>query len=176
MGGIIYPRAGDRRYCYSTSKVGTLIQIDLTRPAEHRRPADRMHVPEPRKGMKSVKRSRRHLPLSPLPRRSFVLKTRRTDNKACREAGSPKRRMRCAPIRVTRSTHVCHQEHTPLWRYAQRWWRWQRAGLDGRVSLKGGLKRVVIRQLRLLGIVGFPIPKHDAQTGTWKMRASSASG
>ena len=107
---------------------------------------------------------------------SFVLKTRRTDNKACREAGSPKRRMRCAPIRVTRSTHVCHQEHTPLWRYAQRWWRWQRAGLDGRVSLKGGLKRVVIRQLRLLGIVGFPIPKYDAQTGTWKMRASSASG
>ena len=62
------------------------------------------------------------------------------------------------PNTVTRSTHVCHQEHTPLWRYAQRWWRWQRAGLDGLVSLKGGLRRVVIRQLRILGIVGFPLP------------------
>ena len=50
-----------------------------------------------------------------------------------------------------------------LWRYAQLWWRWHRAGLDGRVTLKGGLKRVVIRQLRMLGIVGFPIPKYDAQ-------------
>ena len=63
-----------------------------------------------------------------------------------------------------------------LWRYAQRWWRWHRAGLDGRVVLKGGLKRVVIRQLRMLGIVGFPIPTYDAQTGTWQMRKSSASG
>ena len=48
-----------------------------------------------------------------------------------------------------------------LWRYAQRWWRWHRAGIDGRVALKGGLKRVVIRQLRMLGIVGFPIPKYS---------------
>ena len=63
-----------------------------------------------------------------------------------------------------------------LWRYAQGWWRWHRAGLDGRVALKGGLKRVVIRQLRMLGIVGFPIPTYDAQTGTWQMRKSSASG
>ena len=47
-------------------------------------------------------------------------------------AGSPKRRMRCAPI--------------------------------------------VIRQLRMLGIVGFPPPTYDAQTGTWQMRKSSASG
>ena len=31
-----------------------------------------------------------------------------------------------------------------LWRYAQGWWRWHRAGLDGRVALKGGLRRVVI--------------------------------
>ena len=43
-----------------------------------------------------------------------------------------------------------------LWRYAERWCRWRRAGLDGLVSLKGGLRRVVIRQLRMLGIVGFP--------------------
>jgi len=43
-----------------------------------------------------------------------------------------------------------------LWRYVQGWWRWHRAGLDGQVALKGGLKRVVIRQLRMLGIVGFP--------------------
>ena len=63
-----------------------------------------------------------------------------------------------------------------LWRYAQGWWRWHRAGLTGLVSLKGGLKRVVIRQLRMLGIVGFPIPTYDAQTGTWQMRKSSASG
>ena len=63
-----------------------------------------------------------------------------------------------------------------LWRYAQRWWRWHRAGLDGRVALKGGLRRVVIRQLRMLGIVGFPIPKYDAQTGTWQMRKQTASG
>jgi len=63
-----------------------------------------------------------------------------------------------------------------LWRYAQGWWRWHRAGLDGRVALKGGLKRVVIRQLRMLGIVGFPIPKYDAQTGTWQMQKQTASG
>ena len=37
-----------------------------------------------------------------------------------------------------------------LWRYAERWCRWRRAGLDGLVSLKGGLRRVVIRQLRML--------------------------
>jgi len=30
-----------------------------------------------------------------------------------------------------------------LWRYAQRWCRWQRAGMDGMVSLKGGLRRVL---------------------------------
>ena len=63
-----------------------------------------------------------------------------------------------------------------LWRYAQRWWRWHRAGLDGRVALKGGLKRVVIRQLRMLGIVGFPIPRYDAQTGTWQTQKTSDSG
>ena len=40
-----------------------------------------------------------------------------------------------------------------LWRYAERWCRWQRAGLDGLVSLKEGLRKVVIRQLRTLGIV-----------------------
>jgi hypothetical protein len=44
------------------------------------------------------------------------------------------------------------------------------------VSLKGGLKRVVIQQLRALGIVGFPIPKYDAQTGTWQPQKTSASG
>ena len=63
-----------------------------------------------------------------------------------------------------------------LWRYAQGWWRWHRAGLDGRVALKGGLKRVVIRQLRMLGIEGFPIPIYDAQAGVWQMQKSSASG
>ncbi len=49
-------------------------------------------------------------------------------------------------------------------------------GLDGLVSLKGGLKRVVIRQLKALGIVGFPIPKYDAQTCTWQPQKTSASG
>ena len=63
-----------------------------------------------------------------------------------------------------------------LWRYAECWCRWRRAGLTGLVSLKGGLRRVVIRQLRILGIVGFPIPTYDAQTGTWQMWQSSASG
>ena len=63
-----------------------------------------------------------------------------------------------------------------LWRYAQRWWRWQRAELDGLVWLKGGLRRVVIRQLRILGIVGFPIPKYEAQTGTWRTQKQTASG
>jgi len=63
-----------------------------------------------------------------------------------------------------------------LWRYAERWCRWRRAGLDGMVSLKGGLIGVVIRQLRMLGIVGFPIPKYDAQTGTWLPQKTSASG
>ena len=68
-------------------------------------------------------------------------------------------------------------DHRRLWRYAERWCRWRRAGLSGLVSLKGGLRRVVIRQLRMLGrmvnqpiphrsSVGFPIPKYDAQTGT----------
>ena len=67
-------------------------------------------------------------------------------------------------------------DHRRLWRYAERWGRWRRAELSGLVSLKGGLKRVVIRQLRLLGIVGFPIPKYDAQTGTWQTQKTSASG
>ena len=53
--------------------------------------------------------------------------------------------------------------------------RWRRSGLTGLVSLKG-VRRVVIRQLRMLGIVGFPIPIYDAQTGKWQMRKSSASG
>jgi hypothetical protein len=67
-------------------------------------------------------------------------------------------------------------DHRRLWRYAERWCRWQRAGLDRPVSLKGGLRRVVIRQLRTLGIEGFPIPKYDAQTGTWQTQKTSASG
>ena len=53
---------------------------------------------------------------------------------------------------------------------------WRRAGLNGLVSLKGGLKRVVIQQLRALGIVGFPIPIYDAQTCTWQPQKTSASG
>ena len=57
---------------------------------------------------------------------------------------------------------------------AEGWAEW--AGLSGLVSLKGGLKRVVIRQFRMLGIVGFPIPKYDAQTGTWQSQKASASG
>ncbi len=71
--------------------------------------------------------------------------------------------------------------------YAERWCRWRRAGLSGLVSLKGGLRMVVIRQLRILGrmvnrrirhrsSVGFPIPKYDAQTGTWPPQKTSASG
>jgi len=28
----------------------------------------------------------------------------------------------------------------------------------------------------MLGIVGFPIPKYDAQTGSWQMQKASASG
>ena len=32
------------------------------------------------------------------------------------------------------------------------------------------------QQLRMLGIVGFPLPTYDVQTGTWQMRKSSASG
>ena len=67
-------------------------------------------------------------------------------------------------------------DHRRLWRYAERWCRWRRAGLDGMVSLKGGLKRVVIQQLKALGIVGFPIPIYDVQTGTWQMQKSSALG
>ena len=63
-----------------------------------------------------------------------------------------------------------------LWRYAERWCRWRRSGLTGLVSLKGGLRRVVIRQLRMLGIVGFPLPTYDAQTGTWQMQKQTASG
>ena len=63
-----------------------------------------------------------------------------------------------------------------LWRYAERWCRWRRSGLTGLVSLKGGLRRVVIRQLRMLGIVGFPIPRYDAQTCTWQPQKASASG
>ena len=61
-------------------------------------------------------------------------------------------------------------DHRRLWRYAERWCRWRRAGLDKLVSLKGGLRRVVIRQLRMLGrmvnrpirhrsSVGFPTPE-----------------
>ena len=67
-------------------------------------------------------------------------------NHACR-AGRP------TPLSILFNT--CYFR---LWRYADRWCRWRRAGLDGMVSLKGGLRRVVIRQLRALGTVGFPIP------------------
>ncbi len=35
---------------------------------------------------------------------------------------------------------------------------------------------VVIRQLKVLGILGFPIPKYDAQTCTWQPQKTSASG
>lgn len=63
-----------------------------------------------------------------------------------------------------------------LWRYAERWCRWRRAGLDGLVSLKGGLRRVVIQRLKALGIVGFPIPRYDAQTCRWQPQKTSASG
>jgi len=28
----------------------------------------------------------------------------------------------------------------------------------------------------MLGIVGFPIPRYDAQTGTWQTQKTSASG
>ena len=44
------------------------------------------------------------------------------------------------------------------------------------VELVDTLKRVVIRQLRTLGIVGFPIPRYDAQIGTWQTQKTSASG
>ena len=50
------------------------------------------------------------------------------------------------------------------------------AGLDRMVSLKGGLRRVVIQQLRLLGIVGFPIPRYDLQNNTLQMQKQTASG
>ena len=95
---------------------------------------------------------------------SFVLKTRRTErgtrrrrecinkacrecinkacreciNKACRECWITEASHEVCPNTVTSSTHVCHQTHTTLWRYAERWWRWQRAGLEGLVSLKEG--------------------------------------
>ena len=41
---------------------------------------------------------------------------------------------------------------------------------------EGGLRRVVIQQLRLLGIVGFPIPRYDLQNGTLQMQKQTASG
>jgi hypothetical protein len=50
------------------------------------------------------------------------------------------------------------------------------AGLDRMVSLKGGMRRVVIQQLMLLGIVGFPIPRYDLQNGTLQMQKQTASG
>jgi len=54
--------------------------------------------------------------------------------------------------------------------------KWSNYWGSRQATLKGGLKRVVIRQLRMLGIVGFPIPKYDAQTGTWQMQKQTASG
>ena len=48
------------------------------------------------------------------------------------------------------------------------------AGLDKMVSLKGGLRKVVIQQLRLLGIVGFPIQKYDLQNSTLQMQKQTA--
>ena len=48
-------------------------------------------------------------------------------------------------------------------------------GLGRMVSLKGGLRRVVIQQLRLLGIVGFPIPRYDLQNGTLQMQKQTTS-
>ena len=49
-------------------------------------------------------------------------------------------------------------------------------GLVRMVSLKGGLRRVVIQQLRLLVIVGLPIPRYDLQNGTLQMQKQTASG
>jgi hypothetical protein len=44
--------------------------------------------------------------------------------------------------------------------------------LDQLVLLRG-LRRGVIRQLRVLGIVGVPIPRYDAQTGNWQTQKTS---
>ena len=49
------------------------------------------------------------------------------------------------------------------------------AGLDRMVLLKGGLRMIVIQQLRLLGIVGLPIPRYDLQNGTLQMQKQTAS-
>ena len=59
-----------------------------------------------------------------------------------------------------------------------------RVRLGRRSRTEKGLETFVIRvsnpylrqQLRILGIVGFPIPKYDAQTGTWQMQKQPASG
>jgi hypothetical protein len=51
----------------------------------------------------------------------------------------------------------------------------RRVGLSGIVSLKGGLHRVVIQQLMALGIRDPPIPKYDAQSGTWQRQRLSPS-
>ena len=70
-------------------------------------------------------------------------------------------------VRYIRVRQGCERGYeVRLWRYAERWGRWRSAGLSGLVSLKGGLKRVVIRKLKALSIVEYPIPKYDAETGT----------
>jgi len=47
---------------------------------------------------------------------------------------------------------------------------------DSIMSLNGGLRRVVIKQLRLLGIVASPIPRYDLQNSTLQMHKQTTSG
>ena len=46
-----------------------------------------------------------------------------------------------------------------LWRYGQGWWRWHRAGLDGRVALRGRIEKSRNTTIEDAGYRGVPYPE-----------------
>jgi len=62
---------------------------------------------------------------------------------------------------VTRASRLYEQgaDATRLWQYVIRWTRWLWAGVDGMVSMKGGVKPYWVYVLKKLQIRGFAVSR-----------------
>ncbi len=63
-----------------------------------------------------------------------------------------------------------------LWQYLSRWCRWHWGGLGDRVSRRGGVKGVFVRELKALGVKGCSLPKRAHRAAALCWREPSASG
>ncbi len=63
-----------------------------------------------------------------------------------------------------------------LWQYLSRWCRWHWGGLGDRVSRRGGVKGVFVRELKALGVKGCSLPKRAHQATAPRWQEHSASG